>query len=62
MTSVALVVVDRNRCGVAVLRGCGAPGFAKHSSPESGFGNSDSRRRQPHKTLVNSGSGGSDGA
>ena len=62
MTSVALAVVVANRscCNVAeFLRELRS---AKISSPESGFGDSDGRQQRPHKILVNSGSGGSDGA
>ena len=62
MTSVALVVIDSSRCGVAMLRSCGVPGFAKLSSPEVRFWRQRCRRQQPHKTLVNSGFGASDGA
>ena len=47
------MVVNRSRYRVL--------GFTKYSSPESGFSNSDRRRRQPHKILINSGSGGLDG-
>ena len=50
---VVLVVVDRSRYGVL--------GFTKYSSPESGFSNSNRRRRQSHKILINSSSSGLDG-
>ena len=55
MGLVALVVASSRCCGVAECQG------AKTPSPEVGFSEGDSRRQQPHKTLVDNGFGGSDG-
>ena len=63
MTSaaLALALVGRNRCEGAAERSAELRS-AKISSPELRFGDSDSRQQRPYKTLVNSGSGASDGA
>ena len=59
MTSVALVVVKARCYDIAEFAEVRS---AKIFSLKARFRDGDGRRQQPHKTLVNSGSGALDGA